>query len=159
MKALLLYPEFPEPFWSLNHILRFIGKRAPLPALSIFTVAAMLPDKWETRMVDLTVCPGRAKDLAEEDTVLISATIAPRGSRPPMSVAGDGVVVGGGGDSSGSALGRFFDRRFGKGLPPMVVVPEVRGSGCLIYEGKCRGWRGSVVRDYRTTAWRRPFSA
>ena len=51
MKVLLLHPEFPELFWSLKHILRFIAKRATLPALGLFTVAAMLPDKWETRLM------------------------------------------------------------------------------------------------------------
>lgn len=50
MKALLLYPELPERFWSFKHILRFVGQRATLPALGLFTVAAMLPDKWEIRI-------------------------------------------------------------------------------------------------------------
>jgi hypothetical protein len=30
MKVLLLYPEFPDTFWSFKHALKFIWKRAAL---------------------------------------------------------------------------------------------------------------------------------
>lgn len=159
MKALLLYPEFPEPYWRFKHILRFIAKRATLPALGLFTVAAMLPDKWETRLTDANVCPLQKNDLAEEDMVLISAMIPHSRSKPPMSTMGSEMVVSGGDAFSESALGAFFDQRFGKDFLSMVVVPAAQGSGCLMYDGQCHGWRGSVVRDDRATAWRRPFSA
>ena len=47
MNALLLYPKFPDTFWSLKHALRFIRKRAASPPLGLLTVAAMLPDGWD----------------------------------------------------------------------------------------------------------------
>jgi hypothetical protein len=53
MKALLLYPEFPDTFWSFKHALKFIGKRASLPPLGLLTIAAMLPAEWGKRLVDL----------------------------------------------------------------------------------------------------------
>ena len=28
MNALLVYPEFPDTFWSFRHAMNFIGKRA-----------------------------------------------------------------------------------------------------------------------------------
>ena len=28
VNALLIYPEFPDTFWSLRHALRFVGKKA-----------------------------------------------------------------------------------------------------------------------------------
>jgi hypothetical protein len=28
MNALLIYPEFPDTFWSFKHALKFLGKRA-----------------------------------------------------------------------------------------------------------------------------------
>jgi len=31
IKVWLLYPEFPDTFWSFNHALKFIQKRAALP--------------------------------------------------------------------------------------------------------------------------------
>src|SRR5664280_1207117 len=142
MKALLLYPEFPEPFWSFKHILRFVGQRATLPALGLFTVAAMLPDKWETCLLDATVSPWREKNLAAADMVLISAVIAPHNSMSPM---GSETVASESDATSECAPEPFFGRRFGKGLLSMIVVPAAKGSGCLIYDGQCRGWRGSVV--------------
>ena len=31
MNALLIYPEFPETYWSFKHALKFVGKRAAQP--------------------------------------------------------------------------------------------------------------------------------
>ena len=64
MKALLLYPEFPDTFWSFKHALKFIGKKASLPPLGLLTVAAMLPREWSKRLVDVNVRRLRADDLA-----------------------------------------------------------------------------------------------
>ena len=33
MNILLLYPEFPDTFWSFKHALSFVGKKASLPPL------------------------------------------------------------------------------------------------------------------------------
>ena len=43
MNVLLVYPEFPETFWSFKHALKFLGKRAAQPPLGLMTVAALLP--------------------------------------------------------------------------------------------------------------------
>jgi len=99
MKALLLYPEFPDTFWSFKHALKFIGKRASLPPLGLLTVAAMLPAEWEKRLVDVNVRPLREKDLAWADVVLISAMIAQRDSAARLiarcRAAGKTIVAGG----------------------------------------------------------------
>ena len=47
MNILLVYPEFPDTFWSFKHALKFIRKRAGAPPLGLLTVAAMLPEEWE----------------------------------------------------------------------------------------------------------------
>lgn len=31
MKALLVYPRYPNSFWSFRYALRFVGKRACFP--------------------------------------------------------------------------------------------------------------------------------
>jgi radical SAM superfamily enzyme YgiQ (UPF0313 family) len=99
MKALLLYPEFPDTFWSFKHVLKFIRKRAALPPLGLLTVAAMLPEEWEKRLVDVNVRSLREKDLAWADVVLISAMIAQRDSAVELiarcRAAGKTVVAGG----------------------------------------------------------------
>ena len=78
MKILLVYPEFPDTFWSFKHALRFIQKKAVSPPLGLLTVAAMLPDEWIKRLVDLNVTNLTPKDLSWADYVFISAMIVQR---------------------------------------------------------------------------------
>jgi hypothetical protein len=52
-KILLIYPEYPETFWSFKHALKFVAKRAAFPPLGLLTVAAMLPRDWELKLVDM----------------------------------------------------------------------------------------------------------
>ncbi len=73
MRALLVYPEYPDTFWSFKHALRFVSKAAAYPPLGLLTVGAMLPTDWEPRLVDLNVAPLRDEDLLWADVVLISA--------------------------------------------------------------------------------------
>ncbi|MDO8668653.1 MAG: DUF4070 domain-containing protein [bacterium] len=80
MKILLLYPEFPDTFWSFKYALRFIRKRASLPPLGLITVAAMLPKHWETKLIDLNVCQLTEATLAWADLVFISAMAAQKSS-------------------------------------------------------------------------------
>ena len=61
MNILLVYSEFPETFWSFTSALNFIGKKAAFPPLGLLTVAALLPDGWNKRLVDLNV-----QDLPDE---------------------------------------------------------------------------------------------
>jgi len=99
MKALLIYPEFPDTFWSFKHALKFIRKQASLPPLGLLTVAAMLPSNWEKRLVDLNVRELSEQDLAWADMVLISAMVVQRNSVQQViarcRAAGLKVVAGG----------------------------------------------------------------
>ena len=72
MNALLIYPEFPDTFWSFKHALKFLGKRAAQPPLGLMTVAALLPRTWKKRLVDTNVERLRERDLAWADVVLLS---------------------------------------------------------------------------------------
>ncbi len=78
MKILLVYPEFPDTFWSFKHALRFIRKKAASPPLGLLTVAAMLPAAWEKRLVDLNISSLTCSDLEWADYVFISAMIVQR---------------------------------------------------------------------------------
>ncbi len=79
-RALLVYPEFPDTYWSFSHALPFIGKRSSLPPLGLMTVAAMLPADWDVRLVDLNVEPLLRRDVEASDLVLVSAMIAQKSS-------------------------------------------------------------------------------
>ena len=80
MKILLVYPEFPDTFWSFKHALKFIHKKAGTPPLGLLTVAAMLPEKWEKRLIDLNVSTLFDEDIKWADYVFISAMVIQRAS-------------------------------------------------------------------------------
>lgn len=99
VKVVLLYPEFPDTFWSFKHTLKFIHKKASLPPLGLLTVAAMLPQDWDKRLVDENVQKLREEDLVGADIVFISAMIVQQNSARELiarcHVAGKRIVVGG----------------------------------------------------------------
>jgi len=99
MNILLVYPEFPDTFWSFKHALKFVRKKAGAPPLGLLTVAAMLPSKWAKRLVDLNVTSLTQKDLAGADYVFVSAMIVQRDSARALIArckqAGVKVVAGG----------------------------------------------------------------
>jgi len=64
---------YPNTFWSFKYALKFISKEATHPPLGLLTVAAMLPTKWERKLVDMNVTALKKKDLQEADFVFISA--------------------------------------------------------------------------------------
>jgi len=80
MKILLVYPEFPDTFWSFKHALSFIRKKASSPPLGLLTIASMLPAGWEKKLVDMNVQQLRDKDLEWADFVFISAMTVQRES-------------------------------------------------------------------------------
>jgi len=80
MNILLVYPEFPDTFWSFKYALEFVGKRAALPPLGLLTVAALLPKEWSLRLVDTNVRELTDKDLDWADCAFISAMVVQRES-------------------------------------------------------------------------------
>jgi radical SAM superfamily enzyme YgiQ (UPF0313 family) len=99
MNILLLYPEFPDTFWSFKHALAFVGKRAALPPLGLLTVAALLPREWPVRLVDTNVRKLTDRDLAWADCAFISAMAVQREATLRLAsrckAAGLRVVAGG----------------------------------------------------------------
>ncbi|HEN20772.1 MAG TPA: DUF4070 domain-containing protein [Desulfobacteraceae bacterium] len=73
MKILLIYPEYPETFWSFKHALKFIRKKAALPPLGLLTIAAMLPHDWSMRLIDMNVSKLGDEDLSWADCAFVSA--------------------------------------------------------------------------------------
>ncbi len=99
MKILLVYPKFPDTFWSFAYALGFIGKKAAFPPLGLLTVASMLPEDWPKRLVDLNVNKLKDKDLAWADMVFVSSMAVQRKSAEQIVVrckAANVKVVAGG---------------------------------------------------------------
>jgi len=80
MNVLLIYPEFPDTFWSFKHALKFIRKKAALPPLGLLTIGAMLPEEWSKRLIDLNVTKLTEKDLLWADYAFISGMVVQRAS-------------------------------------------------------------------------------
>jgi radical SAM superfamily enzyme YgiQ (UPF0313 family) len=99
MKVLMVYPEFPDTFWSFKHALKFIRKKASTPPLGLLTVAAMLPKEWEKRLVDLNIRNLKDQDLEWADIAFVSAMVVQRKSTFEViarcKAAGLKVVAGG----------------------------------------------------------------
>jgi radical SAM superfamily enzyme YgiQ (UPF0313 family) len=75
MKILLIWPKFPDTFWSFKYALPFIDKKAVFPPLGPLTVAAILPREWEKKLIDLNVEDLKDKDLEWADFIFISAMV------------------------------------------------------------------------------------
>ena len=73
MNILLVYPRYPETFWSFKHALKFVSKKAAFPPLGLLTIAALLPPEWEKKLVDMNTDNLKDKDITWADYVFISA--------------------------------------------------------------------------------------
>jgi radical SAM superfamily enzyme YgiQ (UPF0313 family) len=80
VNILLISPRFPDTFWSFAHALRFIQRRASQPPLGLLTVAALLPDEWRKRLVDLNVTDLTDGDLQWADYAFVGGMIVQRAS-------------------------------------------------------------------------------
>ena len=80
MKVLMVYPEYPVTFWSFDYVLKFVSKKAAYPPLGLLTVAAMLPESWDIRLVDMNVEKLKDRDLQWADYVMLSAMVVQKES-------------------------------------------------------------------------------
>lgn len=63
LKCLLIHPKFSAfSFWNYVDAAKTIGARTPSPPLGLITLAAILPQHWEFRLMDLN-----AEDFSESD--------------------------------------------------------------------------------------------
>ncbi len=99
MKILLVYPEYPDTFWSFKYALNFVAKKAAFPPLGLLTIAAMLPERWDKKLVDMNVSALKDGDIQWADYVFISAMITQKESAEQVicrcNKRGTKVVAGG----------------------------------------------------------------
>lgn len=75
MRTLFIYPEFPKTFWSYEKILELVDRKVLLPPLGLVTVAALLPQSWEMKLVDRNVREVREEEWDWAELVVISGMI------------------------------------------------------------------------------------
>ena len=80
MKILLVYPRYPNTFWSFHHAVRVSSKRAAFPPLGLLTVGSMLPREWGKKLIDMNVSNLTDSDILWADYVFISAMVVQRES-------------------------------------------------------------------------------
>ena len=80
MKALLVYPAYPDTFWSFKTVLKYVSKKATFPPLGLLTLGAMLPKDWDIRLVDVNVTPLDDAQIKWADMVFVGAMIVQKDS-------------------------------------------------------------------------------
>ncbi|MGB3653044.1 MAG: DUF4070 domain-containing protein [Rivularia sp. (in: cyanobacteria)] len=75
MRVLFIYPLFPKTFWSYEKILELVDKKVLLPPLGLATVAAILPQEWEFKLVDRNIRSVTEAEWEWADMVILSAMI------------------------------------------------------------------------------------
>ena len=78
MRVLLIYPLFPKSFWSFEKTLALVNRKALLPPLSLITVAAILPQEWEFKLVDRNIREIKESEWDWAELVIISGMIVQR---------------------------------------------------------------------------------
>ncbi len=73
--ALLVSPQNPVTFWSFDEALKMIDKKVAFPPLGLLTIAGMIPNTYELRMVDMNARPLMDEDIEWADIVITSSMI------------------------------------------------------------------------------------
>jgi radical SAM superfamily enzyme YgiQ (UPF0313 family) len=139
MRILLVQAESPATYWSYRYSLPYAGKAATLPPLGLVTLAALLPSRWDLRLVDLNIEPLDDEQLRWADAVLVSGMLC-------MS------------DSMRQVLRRA--RALGKptvaGGPGPTTSPETFPEADHLFQGEAEGRVELLVRALEEPGWSAP---
>ena len=75
MRALLVYPLFQDSFWSFQKTIDLIGRKTFIPPLGLITVAAILPQEWDMKLVDRNVREITEEEWTWAEVVILSGMI------------------------------------------------------------------------------------
>jgi radical SAM superfamily enzyme YgiQ (UPF0313 family) len=71
-KVLMVQPRTPRTFWTLDDLVKAGGYKTFMPPLGLMTVAALVPDRYQVRILDLNTTPLDAGQLAWADLVFVT---------------------------------------------------------------------------------------
>jgi radical SAM superfamily enzyme YgiQ (UPF0313 family) len=99
MRVLLLYPQFPQSFWSFEKTLELVDRKSLLPPLGLITVAAIFPQEWEYQLVDRNIEQVTTEQWDWAELVILSGMIVQKEDLltgiKEAKVRGKAVAVGG----------------------------------------------------------------
>lgn len=76
-RALLIHPEFsPFGFWNYKDVCRLAGAKYPAAPLGMITLAALLPQDWDLRLVDMNTAELHDSDIDWSDLVFIGGMLS-----------------------------------------------------------------------------------
>jgi len=73
MNALLIWPKLPPTYCGYEYILPLINKKSANIPLGMLTIAAMFPEDWNIKFIDMNVKDLTGLDILWADAVFISA--------------------------------------------------------------------------------------
>jgi radical SAM superfamily enzyme YgiQ (UPF0313 family) len=75
-KALLIYPEFAlNGFWNYRDVCRLVGAKYPSSPLGMITLAALLPQHWEIKLINMNTARLHDSDVDWADLVFIGGML------------------------------------------------------------------------------------
>jgi len=133
-RVLLVYPSFvPNTFWNYTQTCELLDARYPAAPLGLITVAALLPQHWQFRLVNRNTENLSAEDIAWADMVMTGGML----NQQPDCM-------------------RVIALAHAQGKPVVVGGPDATSSP-HIYEGadfRVLGEAEDVIKDF-VAAWRR----
>src|SRR6267142_2175223 len=128
MNVLLVQPLAPKTYWGFQYAVGIVGKGAPHPPLGLATLAALLPGRWNLRILDLNVAPFEEEDLRWADAVLVTGMLVHSESMHAVISrahrTGLRTVVGG--PAASSRPDEFVDANFiGNRREAAKLLPEI----------------------------------
>ena len=99
MNILMIYPEMPRTIGKFEHMANLAGRKSAFPPIGLLTIAAMLPENWNKKVIDLNTDPLTNIDLEWADYAFVSAmNVQARSSKEVIGICNKAnvpVVAGG----------------------------------------------------------------
>jgi hypothetical protein len=134
MRALLVHPPTPPTYWGFQHSLPIAGKAASLPPLGLLSLAALLPARWDIRVVDENVEPLTEDALRWADAVLVT-----------------GMLIHASGIRRVLARARALGKRTVVGGPAVNTDPGAFPEAQHVFRGEAEGRLDNLVRALEGT--------
>jgi radical SAM superfamily enzyme YgiQ (UPF0313 family) len=104
LRCLLISPEFRgRSFWSMKEVCKVVSAKTHCPPLGLLTVAALLPQHWEFRLLDLNTRAFSEEDWRWADLICVGGMLPQQQNLREIidrAIADDKYIVAGGPDPS-----------------------------------------------------------